>query len=72
MRHQAQTSKMTRTVTVRFPGGERAYWLTDQVFAVGDTVRGKGRSWVVSEVLQENESNGQLMIRLFDPDQHSA
>jgi hypothetical protein len=55
MRHQAQKSKRTRTVTVRFQGGETAYWLTDQVFAVGDTVMGNGRSWVVSEVLQERE-----------------
>ena len=67
MRHQAQKSKRTRTVTVRFPGGERAYWLTDQVFAVGGTVTGNGRSWVVSEVLQENERDGHLTIRLLSP-----
>ena len=67
MRHQAQKSKRTRTITVRFQGGESAYWLTDQVFAVGDTVMGNGRSWVVSEVLQENESDGHLTIRLLSP-----
>jgi hypothetical protein len=59
-------SKRTHTVTVRFQGGERAYWLTDQVFAVGDTVMGNGRSWVVSDVL-ENERDGHLTIRLLSP-----
>lgn len=69
MRHHTQTSETTRTVTVRFPGGEREYWLTDQVFAVGDTVRGKGRSWVVSGVEQENENGGHLTITLLEPGQ---
>ena len=72
MRHQEQTSKRTRTVTVRFAGGEKAYWLTDQVFVVGETVRGKGRSWIVFDVAQGSENGGHLTITLVESDGESV
>jgi hypothetical protein len=64
MHQKADDSRTTRTVTVRLSSGETDYWLTDQVFAVGDTLRHKGRVWVVAEVVQESGNGGYPTVRL--------
>jgi hypothetical protein len=56
----------TRTVVVTFPDGERQYWLTDQVFSSGDTVKRNGRAWVVTDVIDPVRSRGYLKVKLRD------
>jgi hypothetical protein len=41
----------TRTVVIRFPGGNTEYWLTDQAFAAGDRLERSDGEWFVAEVL---------------------
>jgi hypothetical protein len=41
----------TRTVVIRFPGGNTEYWLTDQPFAPGDRLDRSDGDWLVAEVL---------------------
>jgi hypothetical protein len=59
-------SLSTRTVVISFPNGQTQYWLTDQVFTVGDTIRRDARSWVVADVLTPARSGGYLKIRLHE------
>lgn len=68
MRPRDQQVGMTRTVTVRLPTGETAYWFTDRVFVVGDTLSHERQSWTVAEV-QENQSGSYLAVRLIEADQ---
>jgi hypothetical protein len=56
----------TRTVVVRFPGGNTEYWLTDQVFAAGDPLRRSDGAWVVAEVLGADRTDGYEAIILRD------
>ena len=62
----------TRTVVISFPDGESQYWLTDQVFAVGDTVQRDFRKWIVADVLTPARSGGYLKIRLRELDRVPA
>jgi hypothetical protein len=64
MQGQVQEAPMTRTVSVRIPGGETQYWLTDQAFSEGDRLVRNDRAWVVSEVLPPSRSGGYLTIVL--------
>ncbi len=68
MRPNEQQVGMIRTVTVRLPTGETAYWFTDRVFVVGDTLSHKRHSWTVAEV-QENQSDSSLAVTLIEADQ---
>ena len=54
----------TRTVVVRFPGGATEYWLTDQVFVVGDSFRRSDGEWVVADVLGADRTDGHEAIVL--------
>jgi len=48
----------TRTVVVRFPGGNTEYWLTDQVFAAGDPLHRSDGEWIVADVLGADRTDG--------------
>jgi hypothetical protein len=54
----------TRTVVISFPNGETQYWLTDQAFAAGDTLRRNGNAWVVTEIVEPARSGGYLKVLL--------
>jgi hypothetical protein len=64
MNQQAQALLATRTVAVRSPNGETEYWLTDQVFAEGDTLTRNGHVLTVAEVVQPSRSGSHLTVRL--------
>jgi hypothetical protein len=66
MSERANEVLSTRTVVMSFPDGESQYWLTDQVFSVGDTIRRDARSWIVADVLTPARSGGYLKIRLHE------
>jgi hypothetical protein len=56
----------TRTVVVRFPGGNTEYWLTDRVFAVGDPLRRSDGEWIIANVLGAERTDGYEAIILRD------
>lgn len=66
MGEHAQELLATRTVAVRLPNGETQYWLTDQVFEVGDKLRRSGRVWEVAEVLPPGRDGSYLTVRLAE------
>jgi len=45
-----------RTLTIYYPDGRREYWLTDQVFEVGDLLERAAGSWFVESVDDPNEA----------------
>jgi hypothetical protein len=51
MDDQAQELLATHTVAVRLPNGESEYWLTDHVFAEGETFKRRGQLYEVAAVL---------------------
>ena len=54
----------TRTLALRFPEGDTQYWLTDRVFAVGETIERYGRTFVVSDVASTRETGREPRITL--------
>lgn len=56
----------TRTVVIRFPGGNTEYWLTGQVFAAGDTLRRSDGEWIVADVLGADRTDGYEAVILRD------
>ena len=57
----------TRTVAVSFPDGEKEYWLTDQMFAIGETISRNGHEWTVAAVLDPAHTGSHLAVRLRKP-----
>jgi hypothetical protein len=56
-----------RTVVVRYPTGDKEYWLTDEVFSVGDEIRGRsGGTLVVEAVLEPSKSGSYTAVKLSD------
>ena len=55
-----------RTVAIRLPGGDTEYWLTDQVFSTGDSVRCQGRDWVVVETFDVHRTDDHV-VTLGEP-----
>ena len=64
MSTRVEDALSTRTVVIRFPGGATEYWLTDQVFAVGDTLRRSDGEWIVADVLGVDRTEGHEAIVL--------
>jgi hypothetical protein len=64
MRIQVRELGRMRTVSVRIPGGETQYWLTDQEFDEGDRLDRNGRTWIVFEVMPPNRSGTHLTVVL--------
>lgn len=48
----------TRTVVIRFPGGNTEYWLTDRIFAQGDRLSRSDGEWIVADVLGAERTDG--------------
>jgi hypothetical protein len=71
MREELQDRLAMRTVCIRTPSGESEYWLTDQDFAAGDTLRRNGNVWIVVDVLQPEGSRSHLTVRLRNADSAS-
>lgn len=58
----------TRTVVIRFPGGESQYWLTDQSFRPGETLFFLNREWLISEVLGPAKTASYTRVTVRPPD----
>jgi hypothetical protein len=55
------------TVVVRYPNGDKEYWLTEEAFSVGDEIRGRnGRALVIEQVLEPAHSGTYRTITLAD------
>jgi hypothetical protein len=64
MRHDVQERLSLRTIVVRYPDGDTQYWLTEEVFSVGDELKRNGHTWVVEDVLGPRRSGGYPTITL--------
>ncbi len=47
---------MPRTLTITYPDGHREFWLTDQVYEIGDLLDRAAGSWVVLSVGELNDA----------------
>ncbi|HKY25728.1 MAG TPA: hypothetical protein VJM07_11255 [Gaiella sp.] len=45
---------MPRQLTIFFPDGRTEYWLTAQVFVVGDRLDRNGGAWVITSITSPN------------------
>ena len=45
---------MPRTSLLLFPNRETEFWLTEQVFAMGDHITRDGQTWIVTSVSNFN------------------
>jgi hypothetical protein len=57
----------TRMVVVCFPDLEVEYRFTDEVYAIGDTLRHNGDTWIVSSVQEGSRGGGQVMVTCEKP-----
>ena len=57
----------TRTVAIRLPSGDTEYWLTHQVFSVGDAVRCQGRDWIVVKSFDLFRADDHHTVTLGEP-----
>jgi hypothetical protein len=61
------TDRLVRTVIVRFPDGDKQYWLTEETFVVGDAIRARnGQTLVVEEVLDPAQSGTYMTVKLAE------
>ena len=44
-----------RTVAVRFPNGDIEYWLTDQSFSIGQSIRCRNQDWIIDDPRDASE-----------------
>jgi hypothetical protein len=65
---EVQERLSLRTVVVRYPDGDRQYWLTEEAFSIGDELRRNGQTWVVDDVLGPRRSGGYTTVTLRDRD----
>jgi hypothetical protein len=54
---------MARAVHVHFPSGDRQYWLTEQEFSVGASIRHNGNEWIVVEIRPTPDGALDLTVR---------
>ena len=63
---------MPRTLSLRFPEGDTEFWLTEQAFAVGDTLIHNARVWMVTGLGDFNKAGKEMTIMLrLDDESHS-
>ena len=55
---------MPRTLSLLFPEGKTEFWLTEQAFAVGDTLIRNARVWVVTSLGNFNREGKAMAITL--------
>ncbi len=68
MRDDVQERLSLRTIVVRYPDGDRQYWLTEETFTAGDELRRNGHTWVVEDVLGPRRSGGYTTVTLRNRD----
>jgi hypothetical protein len=67
MRSRIEDHVSVRTVIVRYPDGDKQYWLTAEAFSVGDEIcRADGRTLVVEQVLEPPRSDTHTTVKLMD------
>ena len=55
---------MPRTLSLLFPNGETQFWITEQLFEVGDTITRDGQTWVVTSLGNFNRDGKALAVTL--------
>ena len=61
------TGPSARTIVVRYPNGDKEYWLSEEAYSAGDKIRGRnGRMLVVEEVIEPLESGTYTTMKLTD------
>ena len=55
---------MPRTLSLLFPNGETQFWLTEQMFEVGDRITRDGQIWVVTSLGNFNRDGKALAVTL--------
>jgi hypothetical protein len=55
---------MPRTPSLLFPNGETQFWLTEQVFEVGDRIVRDGQTWVMTSLGNFNRDGKALAVTL--------
>jgi len=53
-----------RTLSLLFPNGETHFWVTEQLFEVGDTITRDGQTWVVTSLGNFNRDGKALAVTL--------
>jgi hypothetical protein len=68
MRDNVKDLLSLRTVVVRFPDGEKEYWLSEATFSRGDELSRNGRAWLVDEVLDPTQTGDHTTVKLREAD----
>ena len=55
---------MPRTLSLLFPNGETQFWLTEQMFGVGDRITRDGQTWVITSLGNFNRDGKALAVTL--------
>ncbi len=55
---------MPRTLSLLFPNGETQFWLTEQMFEVGDRITRDGQTWVITSLGNFNRDGKALAVTL--------
>ena len=64
MHDDVQERLSLRTIVVRYPDGDKQYWLTEEIFSPGDELRRNGHTWLVADVLGPRRSGGYPTVKL--------
>ena len=64
---------MPRTLSLLFPNGGTEFWLTEQLFDVGDKITRNGETWVITSLGNFNRDGKALAVTLrADDDSQEA
>ena len=55
---------MPRTLSLLFPNGETQFWLTEQMFEVGNMITRDGQTWVITGLGNFNRDGKALAVTL--------
>ena len=55
---------MPRTLSLLFPNGETQFWLTEEMFEVGDRITRDGQTWVITSLGNFNRDGKALAVTL--------
>jgi hypothetical protein len=55
---------MPRTLSLLFPNGETQFWLTEQLFDVGDKITHGSQTWIVTSLGNFNRDGKALAVTL--------
>ena len=59
---------MPRTLSLLFPNGETQFWLTQQLFDVGDEITRDGQTWIVASLGNFNRDGKALAVTVRPDD----